>query len=136
MGVEFQILGHCNATLALIIDTLLCKHECDQVTVTIVSNIPVDDPVPYDFDESINLSIREIDSTEWDGKATNPVLGVVNTRTKEVVYSHFLHSHGIREEDYSTVVHPSAVIGRQTSLGAGIYIGRELSLRHIRQSGP
>lgn len=123
MNFEFHILGHCHATLALVIDTLLAIHPDDAVTITIVSNIPVNDPAQYDFRDSMNLKILEVDSKDWDGRARNPILGVVHPRTKKIVYSHFLEVHGIHEEDYYTVVHPATVIARQTTIGAGAYIG-------------
>jgi len=123
MRHEFQILGHCNTTLAMVIDTLLAIHSEDEVAITIVSNVRVDDPAPYDFNGSDNLELLETDSADWDGRAPRPILGAIHPRTKRIVHSHFLEVHGIREEDYHTVIHPTAVIARQTSIGTGAFIG-------------
>ena len=119
----FHILGHSNDYLSFLIDALIAIHPRDELQITIVSNIPVDDPTPYDFSEVDSVAISETTSDCWDGEAENVLLGVPNPETKRIVYAHFRDSHGISEADYLAVVHPAAVVARQTIIGPGAHVG-------------
>ncbi len=64
---DFCILGHSNAALCLIIDTLLVLHKGD-LNVEIVSNVPVSEGLEYSFKGTANLKIRETRSEDWSGE--------------------------------------------------------------------
>jgi len=120
---EYCILGHSNATLCLIIDTLLVLNK-GGVNVEIVSNIPVPEGPEYSFDGTAKLKIRETRSEDWPGEVGDGVImGAMNVETKEHVYRAFRESHGIDEQAYRCLVHPAATIAHETTIGHGAFIG-------------
>jgi acetyltransferase-like isoleucine patch superfamily enzyme len=123
MSQSFHILGHSNATLSLILDTLLTLFPTEDLQVTIVCNMPVEEGIPYAFDGVSNLTLREINGLDWGGEYNHLMMGVNQVKTKGLVYRHFNESHGVIESNYYTLLHPSVLVGRKTRLERGVLVG-------------
>jgi sugar O-acyltransferase (sialic acid O-acetyltransferase NeuD family) len=123
MRHSFHILGHSNATLSVLIDSLLVRFPDDEVDVCIVSNIPVPSGPPYTFDGLARLHITEIQAADWDGRAAVRLIGASRVPAKRAIASSFRASHGIGDQDYDRFIHPTAVVSQYTHLGPGTQLG-------------
>lgn len=118
---DIQILGHCNSTLAILLDTLGVAGNTN-ARIDVVSNVPVSDDTPWHPQQSYGFSIREIQIDEWDGKFQKLIMGVYKPRTKRLVLNAFNQSHGIQASDYFSLCHPASVVSPQATLGPGVFL--------------
>ena len=123
MSRSYWILGHGNATLAMLIDMLLERHPEQSVDVHIISNIPVDDSAPFQFASVQRLQIHESELSEWDGVHDGAVLGVGTPRSMQIVLDDFRESHGIEKSDFLQLSHPSAIVAHAVQLDSGVTLG-------------
>jgi sugar O-acyltransferase (sialic acid O-acetyltransferase NeuD family) len=118
---EIHILGHCNSTLSILVDTLGVSENAASC-INVISNVPVDDDTPWHPHAAFGFSIREIRSDEWDGAFQRLLMGVYKPATKRLVFDAFLRSHGIRFSDYASLCHPTSVASPQSELGPGVFL--------------
>jgi sugar O-acyltransferase (sialic acid O-acetyltransferase NeuD family) len=118
---EVHILGHCNSTLAILVDTLGVSKKAIS-SISVVSNVPVTDETPWMPHESFGFSVQELQVDEWDGKFQKLIMGVYKPETKRIVLEAFGRSHGIRNSDYSCLFHPAATTSPQTDFGYGVFL--------------
>jgi len=118
---EVHILGHCNSTLAILIDALGVSGEAIR-HVKVVSNVPVDDDTPWQPHPSFGFEVEELSQEQWDGAFRRLLIGVYKPETKRVVCDAFGRSHGIRHSDFSRVVHPAAIVSPGATLGFGVFL--------------
>jgi sugar O-acyltransferase (sialic acid O-acetyltransferase NeuD family) len=118
---ELHILGHCNATLAILVDSVGASRWAIS-RVTVVSNIPVTDETPWQPHGSFGFSVRELPSRDWDGQFEELIMGVYKPETKRIVYEAFSGSHGIQRSDYSSLYHLSAIVSAQARVGHGVFL--------------
>jgi len=121
MMSEVHILGHCNATLSHVVDTLGVSRK-DLSRITVISNVPVNDETPWLPHHSFDIRVQELASDEWNGRFESVVMGVYKPGTKCVVFETFDRFHGVKKSDYSCLFHTSAVISPQTDFGFGVYL--------------
>ncbi len=121
--MNVTVVGRSNATLSMVIESLLSVYGDEILDVERISNLSVDDDTPFLPQRAAKLRLREVSSEEWSGSADRVILGVLQPDAKRAVFKHFRKMHGISEEAYDTLVHPSAVIARTAGLGCGVQIG-------------
>jgi sugar O-acyltransferase (sialic acid O-acetyltransferase NeuD family) len=118
---EVHILGHCNSTLAILVDTLGVSAKALS-RVNVVSNVPVIDETPWKPHQFFEFSVQELNIDQWDGKFENLIMGVYKPKSKRIVFEAFNGSHGIRYSDYSCLFHPAATVSPQAGLGHGVFL--------------
>jgi len=118
---EVHILGHCNATLAVLVDALGVSEKAIS-TIFVVSNIPVTDDTPWKPHDSFGFRVQEFQINDWDGKFQNLIMGVYKPETKRKVVEAFIRSHGIHHSDFSCLFHPSATVSPQSDIGYGVFL--------------
>jgi sugar O-acyltransferase (sialic acid O-acetyltransferase NeuD family) len=118
---EAHILGHCNATLAILVDTLGVSGKALS-HINVVCNVPVADETPWKPHHSFEISVQELQIEEWDGKFQNLIMGVYKPESKRIVFQAFSRSHGIQYSDYSCLFHPAATASPQTDFGYGVFL--------------
>jgi sugar O-acyltransferase (sialic acid O-acetyltransferase NeuD family) len=120
---HYDILGKSNYALAVIFDILHLLHP-DGCSVTIVANIPdtQNTSAKWGF-EVKGVDYASIDTTEYHpNPATSKLLGSIG-KSRRAIVGHFKETHGIQNEEYVTLIHPSAVIGQHVQIGYGTHIG-------------
>jgi sugar O-acyltransferase (sialic acid O-acetyltransferase NeuD family) len=120
---HYDILGKSNYAIAIIFDILHLLHP-DGCTVTIVANIPDAQNASLQWGFAVDgIAYISIDSSEYTpDPATPKILGSIGKGRRAIV-GHFREIHGIQDNEYMTLTHPSAVIGQHVHLGLGTHVG-------------
>lgn len=111
MNRSYTLLGHCNVTLGIILDSLYSQYG-SEVTVDIVSNLKNDNnplaDMPFLHDK---IATNELYYTDWyPDKNTKFLLTGMSPRIKEKIFQFFFEHFAIGSEQYQSVIHSSAVV--------------------------
>jgi sugar O-acyltransferase (sialic acid O-acetyltransferase NeuD family) len=121
--VRYQILGQSNYAVAILLDTLYHLHG-DGVSVVIVSNMDPDTneslAFPYATD---GVEVHEIPHHEWRPDPDARILMGSIGRGRQAIFQFFRERFAIDAERYDTIIHPSATVPRQWTVGRGVHIG-------------
>jgi len=108
---HFIILGHCNTTLGIILDSLYSLFK-EQVTVTIINNI---DSKENRFDEMPYLhhkiTTKEIPISDFRPQAEDQyILTGMSPKIKKIILNDFKNQAPINTQNFYPIIHKSAVI--------------------------
>lgn len=121
---KFNILGHANAALTILLDSLYSMYG-DQLTVDIINNIP---PEQNDFIDmeyahaNIETQLFQIES--WVPREMKDfILGGMSPKTKQAIFRAFQDAFGITAEMFTEVRHNTAILSNSAVVGFGCNIG-------------
>jgi sugar O-acyltransferase (sialic acid O-acetyltransferase NeuD family) len=117
---KYHILGHSNAALGIILDTIHAIHGDYGAEAEIISNIP-DDEITYRHlpFKIKTIAVAEIFYEAWKPSRQNLLLAGMTSQTKKVIAAFFHEHYGIDIDDYESLVHPNASIAATAEIGAG-----------------
>ncbi|RLA17052.1 MAG: hypothetical protein DRQ62_15355 [Gammaproteobacteria bacterium] len=114
------ILGHCNTTLCITLDSIYSLYK-DTVNVEIISNMPEEDNKFGHLEYLHNgLKITEIfhdKFSDYSGKKF--LLAAVTIKTKQIILDFFRNNYKVQKHDYHSIIHPLAIIANGVSIGNG-----------------
>jgi sugar O-acyltransferase (sialic acid O-acetyltransferase NeuD family) len=121
---KFQILGHDNNSLSMLVDTLYALYG-EQVCVEVVSIIPLQSfrghVVPFRIK---GMDITELTHEQWTRKDDHELLpGTLVAKIKQKISAFFAEKHNIAPRDYANLIHPSAVLPKVLEMGTGVTVG-------------
>jgi len=120
---RYQILGQSNHAVAILLDLLTLLHE-NAIAVDIVSNIPPEDndSLVYSY-QTQGVETREVSHMDWqrDPKA-RLLIGSIG-RSRERIFSFFREVFNIEARDYSSAIHPKAILPLEMVCGNGVHVG-------------
>jgi len=107
----------------MILETLSCLHGA-KVSVTLVRNVPADDPLPF---EVAGLSVTETSAEDWAASEAPAgaglfLCGVYKPSVKRAVVKYFGDRHGVDIERYGRLIHPAAEVAGTARLGRGVQV--------------
>ena len=133
---KIEILGHCNAGLSMIFDSLYSKFK-DQFTVNIISNISEKDNLNSNMPFKIEgIHVNEIFHDEW--KQDNAAIRIIaGTRSfiRRKIFDFFFREYGITLETYDHFIHASSNIAYNTMIGYGTLIGPGVTIAPFADLG-
>jgi sugar O-acyltransferase (sialic acid O-acetyltransferase NeuD family) len=116
----YRILGHANAALSIIIDSLYSRYGA-KFRVEIISNIDAESNeyayLDYILDD---IRIEEFHYRFWTPSVkSNFILGGMSPRTKRIIYDMFLREFQIEASMYASVRHAQTTLGNRVDFGYG-----------------
>ena len=116
----YRILGHANAALSIIIDSLYSRYG-NSFRVEIISNIDPEQNEYADLGYILDgISIEEFHYKSWTPSAMSRfILGGMSPRTKKIIYEQFLHEFNIDAALYSMVCHAHTTLCNGVTFGHG-----------------
>jgi sugar O-acyltransferase (sialic acid O-acetyltransferase NeuD family) len=116
----YRILGHANAALSIIIDSLYSRYGED-FRVEIISNIDAEKNEYADLDYLLDdIRIEEIHYKSWTPSVMSHfILGAMSPRTKRIIYDMFLREFQIKADMYASVCHAQITLGNGVAYGYG-----------------
>lgn len=123
-AMQFQILGHANAALAMILD-ILNSTEGSGLQVDIISNIrPEENPFSDMAFQHKEIETRTFQSDQWaPGVLSQFILGAMSPKTKQLIFAQFNERFSITAEMFANVIHSSAILCNEAVIGRGCNIG-------------
>jgi len=120
---HFTLLGHCNATLGIILDSLYSQYG-SSLTVDIVSNILENDNANADITFLHDkIETNEYYYSDWQpAKNTEFLLAGISPNTKRKIFQFFLEHFTIDVQQYRSIIHNSAVICNGVQLEGAVNI--------------
>jgi len=117
--MHIHLLGYSEATISRILDTLLLQGYSEEVVI--VQNIEVKESIPFC---PPGIKYRKIFWNQWKFDAQNHrcLPAVMSSPAKKTIFDFFYDQHGIIEEHYITLSHPSSVIASTAEIGNGSFI--------------
>lgn len=115
---EIFILGYSEAMIAMVLESLRARGH--QGRVTIVCNQNPDPQYPF---LPAGMEVDIIPDSQWKLPAApfELIFGVGKTKTRQTVFSHFEKTHGIKENMFGLLLHPSFILASSASLSPGLY---------------
>ena len=120
---KYCILGHANAALAILLDSLFSRHG-NSIEVEIVSNIlPEQNELFHMTYLHPGIKTTSFHYRDWQpkGKAAY-LLGGMSPKTKKTLFEFFHANFAIEATGYETVSHANVTICNGVSLGRGCNI--------------
>jgi sugar O-acyltransferase (sialic acid O-acetyltransferase NeuD family) len=116
----YRILGHANAALSIILDSLYSRHG-DTFRVEIISNIDAEQNEYANLEYNLgDIMIEEFHYTCWTPSAMSHfILGGMSPRTKKIIYELFLREFQINAAMYSSVCHAQITLCNGVHFGHG-----------------
>lgn len=123
MNRHFIILGHCNVSLGIILDSLFSRYG-HGLQVDIISNIPAESnqysDLLYLHDK---IQTREFFYDEWKPTGDEQfILSGMSPSIREKIYQFFLKHFGINDKQYVSVIHKSAIISHSAKIEGPVLI--------------
>lgn len=120
---RYQILGQSNHAVAILLDLLKLLHQ-EPIAVDIVSNIPPEDndSLVYSY-QTQGVETREVRHTDWQRDPTARLLMGSIGRSRERIFSFFRELFDIEARDYSSAIHPGAILPLEMVCGHGVHVG-------------
>jgi sugar O-acyltransferase (sialic acid O-acetyltransferase NeuD family) len=120
---KYCILGQSNFAVSIILDTLAAL-ETAEFSVDIVANILPENNDSLRFPYAIEgIETCEIFHSHWQSMSYDGYFVGSIGKARQTIVSFFEKNHGIKTEQYATLIHPSSVGARTISLGSGVQIG-------------
>lgn len=121
---KITFLGHDNASLSMLIESLLSIYKKDFITeiVTVSNAEQVDNQkIPFLIDQIENVILYHED---WLPDIDSFfILGTMVAKIKKKIYNFFEETYAIHHEQYSTIFHPSSIRSESTIIGHGTSLG-------------
>lgn len=132
---HYDILGKSAYAVAVIFDILHLLHP-DGCSATLVSNIPDAENTSLKWGFAVDgVEYDSIESIHYKPDPSIPkILGSIG-KSRRVIVSHFQETHGIKESEYVTLIHPSAIIGQHVEIGSGVHIGPGVTIAPYARVG-
>jgi sugar O-acyltransferase (sialic acid O-acetyltransferase NeuD family) len=125
--MKYEIIGHCNNTLSIILEALYRMHWNSQGT-------SID--VIYQYEESCNvgddnylpppksgITIEEYIMNEWLPESNSKkIIAHMDSETRFSIYDYCLEEFELDIDDYGNIYHDRASIATTTKIGHGTYI--------------
>lgn len=154
MNQHFTLLGHCNVTLGIILDSLYSQYGCDAV-VDIISNIAENDnPLSDKTYLHQKIKTKELNYSNWQpSDNTKYILTGMSPKIKSKIFHFFLEHFSIEADHYHSSIHKSAVvcngvefegavnispltvIAQYAKLGKFVTLNRNISIGHHTELG-
>lgn len=117
--MHIHLLGYSEATISRILDTLLLRDYSEEVVI--VQNIEVKELILFC---PPGIKYRKIFWDQWkfDAQDHRCLPAVMSPQVKKTIVDFFNKHHGINEEHYITLSHPSSVIASTAEVGNGSFI--------------
>jgi len=116
----YRILGHANAALSIIIDSLYSRYG-ENFRVEIISNIDAKSNEYANLDYILDdIRIEEFHYKSWTPSVMSHfILGGMSPRTKRIIYEMFLREFQIKAPMYASVCHAQIILGNGVDFGYG-----------------
>jgi len=120
--MKYTILGHCNVTLGIALDSIYSRHGSAEVEI--VSNL---NPSENRFEEMPYLhekmQVREFHADEWAPNGSEQlILSGMSPKVKKTIFEYFDEKFSIARENFVPVIHASAVITNGVELSNSVHI--------------
>ena len=121
--MKYRILGHANAALSIILDSLYSIHG-PKAKVEIISNIKENEnefrDMAYIHPE---IETNEFFYEEWQVNYDFPfLLAGMSPRTKKIIFNFFQEHFNITPEMYTSVIHQDTILCNGVTVGNGCNI--------------
>lgn len=129
---KFTFLGASDAALSMFIEIIHSLHQ-DNFKLGIVQNIDV----VQQFDYLIpNIQAHIYKASDWRKESDDHLLiGVNKSQNKQLVFDFFGTNHGVRFEDYSSLIHPRTSVATTAQLGNGVILNPGVTLAPFSRLG-
>jgi len=116
----YRILGHANAALTIIIDSLYSRYG-KNFSVEIISNIDAESNEYADLGYILDgIRTEEFHYNSWAPSVRSRfILGGMSPRTKRIIYEMFLQKFQIEAAMYASVCHARTTLGNGVAFGYG-----------------
>lgn len=151
MNRHFTLLGHCDVTLGIILDSLFSLYD-SKLEVDIVSNLTTHiNPRSFLHDQILT---KEVYYSDWEPKKnTQYLLTGMSPKVKRIIFEFFLEHFSIDAKLYSSVIHnssvlcnavtlegavnisPMTVVAQYATLGKFVTLNRNVSVGHHTEIG-
>lgn len=126
---RFQILGHDNCALSMLLETLVCRHG-SELSIDIYSNIPECQnryrDVLYRLD---GVEIREHDGESWRREPDAEILiAAMSPATRRKIFDWFAGKGDLTIADIVNAIHPTAAVAQQARLSSGIHLSPQVTV--------
>lgn len=123
MNKKLTILGHCNISLGIILDSLYSVYQSD-VEVKIISNLNEAEnrfnKVPFLHPKIESL---ELSADAWIPSANESyILSGMSPRVKHFIFDYFYSKYSISPSEFIPVIHSSAVITNSVEISGFVNI--------------
>jgi sugar O-acyltransferase (sialic acid O-acetyltransferase NeuD family) len=133
---KYQILGHSNVALGIILDTIHAIHGDYGAEAEIISNIPYEEKpslnLPFQVD---TVAVTEVSHEEWKPSKENLLLAGMTSQTKRAIAAFFLEYYGIHVDEYKSLVHPRTTMATTAQVGAGAVVSPGVVFAPFAQIG-
>lgn len=122
MENKFTILGHCNTSIGIMLDSLASKLT--DVEVAIINNISHEENRHQDMaylHQDIKTTVHEMDTWSPTGNEEY-ILSGMSPKIKKSILDDFMGTYQLSLDDFRSVIHASAVITNGVHLGKGVNI--------------
>ncbi len=132
----YRILGHANAALSIIIDSLHSRLG-EGFSVEIISNIDAESNEYADLAYSLDtIRIEEFHYRSWTPSLMSHfILGAMSPRTKRTIYETFLREFRIEKAMYASVRHPHVTLANCVESGRGCNFGPGVTVAPYTRTG-
>lgn len=126
---KIAILGQVNQAIPIFLDILRLQYPQDEIQVDIVANLAPEDNetliYPY---ETPGIQCREVFHSDWKrSPETELLLGSIG-KSRAAIFEFFQAHYHIQAADYSTNIHPTAVIAETAGFGYGLHMSPHSTL--------
>jgi len=120
--MTFTILGHCNVTLGILLDSLYSRYGSAEIEI--ISNLkPTEnrrENVPYLHTQ---MSVRELHADDWNPSGNERlILSGMSPKVKKTIFDFFNTKYTLTLSNFVPVVHSSAVITNGVDLSNSVNI--------------
>jgi sugar O-acyltransferase (sialic acid O-acetyltransferase NeuD family) len=117
--MKLHLLGYSESSLSRILDVLWMSGYRD--AVTIIQNREAEPKYPYAY-PGISSQVLPWDDWVKPPDDSKYLFSVTSVNSKRQVYASFLDKYGIEQRDYTTLIHPSAILSDTIEIGPGCFI--------------
>jgi sugar O-acyltransferase (sialic acid O-acetyltransferase NeuD family) len=134
---KYELIGHCNRALSLILDTIKFIEKDNNVEITIVTACN-DDFLDTSYNMPFNpgLSIKETSTEVWEPEpeCLRIIVSMDEIRRREL-FSNVEELFEAETDDFDTLIHPLSYCSNTTKLGHGIFISPNSTLAPFSEIG-
>jgi len=134
---KYELIGHCNRALSLILDTIKFIERDNDIDITIVTACNDDFlDISYNMPFNPGLPIQETTTKTWEPEPDcfRIVAGMDNDRRREL-FSNLEEIFEAEAEDFDNLTHPLSYCSSTTELGYGIFISPNSTLSPFSKIG-
>jgi sugar O-acyltransferase (sialic acid O-acetyltransferase NeuD family) len=134
---KYELIGHCNRALSLVLDTIKFIEKDNEIEITIVTACN-DDFLDRSFNMPFNpgLSIKETTTEIWapEPECFRIITSMDDTRRREL-FSNLEELFEAEAEDFDALIHPLSYYSATSVLGHGAFISPNSTLAPFSKIG-